>query len=248
MEKCIFCLDNDINTTFIGCGHMSYCYDCVKSKNIMMCPNCRKNSQCIKIYQCGFELNEKDYLDNLKLSITETENNTLLSMKEKEEELKRLENAKNILAKTLEEKTLLNQEAKKTYDEINKLKELTLMENIKIKQEAEKIKKDLENSKISLENSIRKIYNEADQSTQNEKNLNKTIEQLCKSGKKFRKINHDEDVVIGSNIKYLVKKKNGNLQLSKLLNVTSNNQNEITVKKKDKLININKDQAIFLHL
>lgn len=239
MEKCIFCLENDISTVFVGCGHMSCCIDCATNIQIKVCPNCRKAGDCIKIYKSGFEM------DKLEFIIKENENEIELAIKEKENELKRLQDAKNILTKTIEEKKLLNDEMMKTYNEINRLKNLTLEENLKIKQDAERIKNDFENSKISLENSIRKIYNEADQSSQNEKNLNKTIELLCKSKQRYR-IQNLDDVPACKKIRYLVKKKNGNLQLSKTLDVIDNNQNGIVVKKGHNVINLNKNTPVFI--
>lgn len=47
-NECKICFTNKSNSTFIGCGHSQFCYDCVEKLTI--CPVCRQESKSIKTF------------------------------------------------------------------------------------------------------------------------------------------------------------------------------------------------------
>lgn len=47
-EACSICYTNKINSAMNGCGHVGFCYDCIKKLDT--CPMCRRKGSALKLY------------------------------------------------------------------------------------------------------------------------------------------------------------------------------------------------------
>jgi vacuolar-type H+-ATPase subunit I/STV1 len=208
---------------------MAYCEICANSLNMPMCPCCRKTSKCIKTYQSGFD--ESNVTDSLNKQIEEKENSS--------NKLKQILKEKDEVEK---EKSIIEEAKNKAADEVNRM----MSEKIRLQKETEEIKNNLNRSKLNLELEIRDIYNKVPLTLQNEKYCEHSIRHLCKSNVHYKRVSKEDNISVGTKIRYFIRKKNGNFQLSKERSVTKCDDNELQILTKDKPVSIKKDEVIFM--